>query len=80
MNTITGSITLTYDAAVVDGEALKARLHAHGHIHQPMAAQGDATTETTGRGSAEWITRVLATMLIEKVVEHSALALVAAII
>jgi len=83
VSTVTGSVTLIYDSGVIDGDSLKGHLRAHGHLHgaphglPAIAAPRDVAA---GVGAGERIARTVATMLLEKLVEHSALALVAAII
>jgi len=85
VNTITGSVTLIYDLGLIDADTLKAHLRAHGHLHtspqrRAAIAAPRGTPAVSGIGAGERVARTVATMLLEKLVEHSALALVAAII
>lgn len=85
-NATTGSITIRYASSHLDGSRLLALLDGHGFL-RPKTAQA-ATPEDTLRGRsvpvadrlAEKVGSAIGTVLLEKLLERSATALIAALI
>lgn len=74
-NPTTGSITIRYAPHQVDHRSLLSLLDDHGHLRSPQPTPAPAENRL-----AESIGSTVGTMLLEKLVERSATALIAALI
>jgi hypothetical protein len=79
-NPLTGSIKLTYDHERVSPHELMAGLQAEGLVGHYTAESAVRSGAAPSLLSGETITRAVAAIVLEKIFERSALALVAAII
>lgn len=81
VSTVTGSITINHDAQMVSSTAILDALRQQHHFNWEVAA---ATNSTPSRSSAakagEIFGKAVFGVLVEKVLERSAIALIAAIV
>ncbi|MEO5336523.1 MAG: heavy-metal-associated domain-containing protein [Magnetospirillum sp. WYHS-4] len=81
ISTVTGSVTVVYDQAETDASHLFQALRREGHMNSEIAASGEPDNwQDLASKAGENFGKFMLGMAVEKVIERSAVALVAAII
>jgi hypothetical protein len=84
VSTVTGSVLISYDPQRTDAGRLLAELGRHGVVPEGVAAESGASpgdyVSRVAQGAGETLGKVVMGMVVEKLVERSAVALVAAVL
>jgi copper chaperone CopZ len=80
VNPLTGSVTVHYDKTVTSSQQILARLEQHGHYDPQRALGADDYLQRAASRAGDALGRALFGMAVEKAVERSAVALVAALL
>jgi copper chaperone CopZ len=79
VNHLTGSITVSYDKAASPNAVLEL-FQTYGYIGEPMMMPADAHADDAASRAGHAVAKFAVGVLVEKLVEHSAVALIGALI
>lgn len=79
ISTVTGSVVVNYDTALLDSTTILNSLHAMGFVAH-TAPQNNARVSSNGAGFGQKLSDTVLTKVVETVFERSAVALIAALI
>jgi copper chaperone CopZ len=80
VNHLTGSVTVAYDKDSTGPRAILDLFHAHGYIADRAAAADLSHAEDAASRAGQAVAKFAVGMVVEKLVEHSAIALIGALI
>jgi hypothetical protein len=80
VSTVTGSITVYYDRDVLSGDHVLQLLTSTGFVSSAVAISGPAPTNAMAERVGEKVGKAALAFVLEKVIERSAVALIAAIV
>lgn len=80
VNTVTGSITINYDTALTDASSITDALRERGYLRHAHTVTSDLMPQSTATKAGEAFGKAVFGVLVEKALERSALALIAALV